>query len=91
MNSRAVLMYGIDVGLFVFATVCIVTGIIKFPELTSYIASTGLVLPFNRISYAHDWSGIIMTILILFHIGLNWKWMIRMTRNLFKKTKNNDS
>jgi hypothetical protein len=87
MNPRIAAMYFIDVGLFISGGVCIITGIIKFPELTRYIASTGLVLPYNRLSFAHDWSGVILTVLVLFHVVLNWRWMVEMTRALLRKTR----
>jgi len=84
MNVRAVVMYGVNLGLFISAAVCITTGIVKFPELTRYIALTGLVLPFRTLSIAHDWSGVILTVLVLFHIVLNWRWMRDMTRTLLR-------
>jgi hypothetical protein len=36
----------------------------------------------------HDWSGIIMVILILFHLILNWNTLCCYLRNSFKKNKN---
>ena len=87
MNRRAVVKYCIDLGLFISAAVCIVTGIVKFPELTRYIALSGLVLPFNEISFAHDWSGIILLVLVVVHVAFNWRWMTEMTRTLFRKTR----
>jgi hypothetical protein len=78
-------MYSINVGLFISAAICAITGIVKFPELIRYITLTGLVLPYNNISFAHDWSGIILTILVLVHVALNWRWMVTTTRTIIKK------
>jgi len=78
-------MYVIDIGLFISGAICIVTGIIKFPELIRYITYTGLVLPYNSFSFAHDWSGAIMTVLVLVHVALNWSWITKMTRALVRK------
>ena len=86
MNPRAVVMYIIDIGLFISGTVCIISGIIKFPELTRYIAYSGVVIPYNSFSLAHDWSGGILTVLVLVHVAFNWSWMTKMTRALIRKT-----
>jgi cytochrome b subunit of formate dehydrogenase len=32
----------------------------------------------------HNWGGIVMTIGVLLHLVLHWKWIVCMTRNLFK-------
>ena len=34
----------------------------------------------------HDWSGIFMTVGVLVHLVLHWKWIVCMTRNIFKGT-----
>ena len=33
----------------------------------------------------HDWSGIIMAGGVLLHLVLHWKWIVCMTRNVFRK------
>lgn len=35
-------------------------------------------------SEIHDWSGILMIILVLIHLVLHWNWIICMTKNIFK-------
>jgi len=82
MNSRTLAKYCIDLALFITAVVCIVTGLIKFPELIRFVALSGLVLPFNEISLAHDWSGVILLVLVILHLALNWKWLVEMTKSL---------
>jgi hypothetical protein len=84
MNSRALIKYCIDLGLFVTAVVCIITGLVKFPELIRYVALSGVVLPYNELSLVHDYSGIILIILVLFHVAFNAKWMTEMTRTILK-------
>ena len=32
----------------------------------------------------HNWGGIVMTGGVFLHLVLHWKWMVCMTRNLFK-------
>ena len=34
----------------------------------------------------HDWSGIAMMGGVLLHLVLHWKWIVCMTRNIFKGT-----
>jgi hypothetical protein len=86
MNSRTLAKYIIDLGLLITAIVCIVTGIVKFPELIRYVAISGLVLPYNEISLAHDWSGVVLLALVLVHLALNGKWLSEMTRVILKGT-----
>ena len=33
----------------------------------------------------HDWGGIVMMGGVLLHLVLHWKWIVCMTRNLFKR------
>jgi len=33
----------------------------------------------------HDWGGIAMVVGVLAHLALHWKWMVCMTRNLFRR------
>jgi cytochrome b subunit of formate dehydrogenase len=37
----------------------------------------------------HDWSGIAMMGGVLLHLVLHWKWIVCMTRNIFKGTATN--
>lgn len=33
----------------------------------------------------HKWSGIVMTVGVALHFILHWNWLVRMTKNLFKR------
>jgi quinol-cytochrome oxidoreductase complex cytochrome b subunit len=33
----------------------------------------------------HDWGGMVMVAGVLAHLLLHWKWMVCMTRNLFRR------
>jgi hypothetical protein len=77
--------YVVDiVQLICFITVFI-TGIIKFPGFLEYFQISSRSIPMNQIKLIHDWSGIIMGILILTHFILNWKWITIMTKRIFSK------
>jgi cytochrome b subunit of formate dehydrogenase len=54
----------------------LITGILKFPELTRL--TSALLLPFNYLSFIHDWSGIALAALIIIHLLLHWGRFIRM-------------
>ncbi|HTY14218.1 MAG TPA: DUF4405 domain-containing protein [Methanoregulaceae archaeon] len=84
MNSRTLAKYCIDLGLFITAIVCIGTGLVKFPELIRYVAISGLILPYNEISFAHDWSGVVLLVLVLIHLAFNGKWLSEMTRRIVR-------
>jgi hypothetical protein len=34
----------------------------------------------------HDWVAIALVVLVAIHIVLHWKWMLRVSGNLFRKT-----
>lgn len=40
------------------------------------------------ISILHDWSGVVMAILVLAHLILNWDWIMSMTKGFFEKDLN---
>ena len=42
-------------------------------------------LPLKQISIVHDYAGLIMGSLVLVHLILHWKWIVVMTKNLFKR------
>jgi len=78
--ERSKLNYWIDVGLAITFILCFLTGIIKWPAFYSTFKD----LPFQQISFIHDWSGLIMSILVLIHLILHWNWIVVMTKKLFK-------
>jgi cytochrome b subunit of formate dehydrogenase len=34
----------------------------------------------------HDWGGIVMMGGVLVHLAFHWKWMVRMTQRIFRKS-----
>ena len=67
-------------GLLVF-----ITGIIKFPGLLPTFGVKVKELPMYEISKIHDWSGVAMGLLVLFHLIQNWQWIAAMTKKYFGK------
>jgi len=86
--NKAKLNYWIDVGLAISFFICFITGLIKWPGLIRIIGTSAYrTLHFRNISLLHDWSGLIMGLLVIIHLALHWKWIVYMTKNLFSKKK----
>jgi len=84
--NEAKLNYWVDVGLALSFFICFITGLIKWPGLIKIIGtSTYKILHVKNISLFHDWSGLIMGLLVLIHLVLHWKWIVGMTKKIFKK------
>ena len=80
------LNYLVNVGLTISFFICFTTGLIKWPGLIKIIGTSAYkILHFSSISLLHDWSGLIMGLLVLIHLVLNWKWMVAVTKTIFKR------
>jgi hypothetical protein len=82
--ERRTAKYLIDVGMLVSGVLCAVTGIIKLPALLTFVDLRGMILPFYQITLVHDGSGVVFVVLIIAHLGYNWRWMATVTRSLLK-------
>ncbi len=74
-------LYWVDVGLAISFILCFITGIFKWPTLYKYFFSW----PMKQISIIHDWSGLIMGLLVLIHLIQHWKWIVVMTKKMWWK------
>ena len=81
------LKYIVNVGLLVSFLAVFVTGVVKFPGLLQSLGVQTKNLPWKEISRLHDWSGLVMGILVLVHLVQNWQWMTAMTKRYFGKKK----
>jgi hypothetical protein len=86
--AKIKLNYFVDVGMGLTFVLAAITGIIKWPRLLPWLGISYLKLPMNAITFIHDWSGIIMALLVLIHTILHWKWLVAVTKNLFRKKDN---
>ncbi|NYT08021.1 MAG: DUF4405 domain-containing protein [Methanomicrobiales archaeon] len=82
---RAQIKYIVDVGLAVSFILCFITGVIKFPGFLRAIDATHRVLPMRDLTIIHDWTGILMGLLVAVHLILNYRWIVAMTRQIFGK------
>jgi hypothetical protein len=83
---RVVLKYLIDLGMVVTFILCFITGIIKFPGFLRFIGATRHVLPMRNLTLIHDWSGVVLGLLVLAHLVLNFSWIIAMTKQLVRRS-----
>jgi len=82
------LNYWVDVGLAISFFICFITGLIKWPGIIKIIGTSGYTfLHFSNISLFHDWSGLIMSLLVLVHLVLHWNWIVVVTKSFFKKSE----
>ncbi len=84
--NRTILNYWIDVGLAISFFACFITGLIKWPGLISVIGTSAYkTLHVKNVSMLHDWSGLIMGLLVLVHLVLHWKWIVSVTKQILGK------
>ena len=84
--NRTKANYWVDIGLAISFFICFITGLIKWPGLINLIGvSAYQTLSFRNMSLLHDWSGLIMSLLVLVHLVLHWRWIVAMTKLTFGK------
>jgi len=79
--------YILDVGLGISFLIVALTGIFKFSGFREFF---GITLgyrdsPMPLISFFHDWSGVVMAVIVLLHLILNFDWIVSMTKSFFVK------
>jgi len=67
--------------------ICFITGIFKFPGITNYFRIIYMTISASQMARIHDWSGFIMGLTVLIHLIVHWKWIVVMTKNIFKKNE----
>lgn len=86
--KKTTIKYIVDILLLISFLVCFITGLIKWPGLINLIGvKAWRVLHFHGISNIHDFSGLIMGLLVIVHIVLNWKFLVAMTKKTFFRRK----
>jgi hypothetical protein len=77
--------YVIDMAILVSGAICGITGIVKWPGLTSSLGLTYQSLPLDLITSLHDWSGLLICIFASLHVVMHLKLLIAMTKKLLSK------
>ena len=76
--------YWIDIGLVITFFSSLITGLIKWPALVRWFGLSHRSLPMTKITIIHDWTGLIMGLLVLVHLALHWKYIVCVTRSIIK-------
>ncbi len=82
--DRKILKWSADLAMGIVFMICFVTGLLKFSVLLQVTGLNELVLPSAFISDLHDWSGILLGLLVFIHLFLNRNWIISMTRQIIR-------
>ena len=77
--------FWVDVGLAVTFFGSFITGLVKWPGLLRWFGLTHRSLPMKEITLIHDWSGLIMGLIVLVHLILHWNMIVCMTKNMFRR------
>ena len=80
--------YWIDFVMFVLIAIASLTGLVLFIILPSGRRSgwqTFLGIAKETWVDIHTWAGLIFIIVVILHLILHWKWIVVMTKNLFKR------
>jgi hypothetical protein len=77
--------YFIDIGMIISFLIVFITGILKFPTFLLIVGNFYSVSEF--IFILHDWFSLAITVLAIAHVILHWKWIVRMTKKLYKKDR----
>jgi len=56
----------------VFLT-CLVTGVLMFPGFLELMGIRARNFPTETVAFIHDWSGLAMGTVVLFHVWLHWR------------------
>ena len=86
MNMQVV-RYCVDLSMGIIFLICFVTGLFKFTLLMRMLGLTGVVMPLALMSDIHDWSGVILGIVVAVHLILNRRWILSMTRKMLGGAK----
>ncbi len=91
MDKEEIMKFWVDVWMGISFLLVTITGIFKWQGLTPQILSrTANPENFYLLSRIHDWSGIIMALLVLVHLVLNRVWIKSMISCMFKKQEKCD-
>ena len=80
--------YFADVLMGISFIIAAISGILKFwviPWNSTMESFFGISKPL--LAMLHDWSGIVMVVMVFIHLALHYQWIITETKNLFDKTQ----
>jgi hypothetical protein len=97
MKSKAKIYYWIDVIIGIAFVLSVLSGLVLLlgPSgghqggRNAAYGSTILLLGHHAWTALHTWSSIAMAAGVFGHLGLHWKWIMRMTKKYFASRKKN--
>lgn len=89
--DRGILNYVVDMGLALAFILSFFTGILKWPGLIGKLGLSYSALPMAAITKIHDFSGLAMGLLVLFHLILHWKWIVCFTKKVLGKKQTGEN
>lgn len=81
--------YFLNWAIFLFGLTTLITGIIRFSNIFMFIALK-IGISSNQIfiiNFIHRWTGVAASGLILIHLILNWRWILKISRSFLKKER----
>ena len=77
----------VDIAMAIAFLLVGLTGILKMPQFFGFFSGILSYINFGLMSKIHDWSGVVLVLLILMHLCLNWNWIRSMILCTFRKQK----
>jgi predicted ferric reductase len=72
--------YVIDMLILASFLICAIAGIIKWPGFIRTLGLDSTTLPMRQITTLHDWSGLLMIVLIAVHFIIHMEWLAAITK-----------
>ncbi len=87
--EKSKINYFIDLLILIFFVINSITGLIIFFFLPTGVKRGGYQVFLGIIKQnwviIHNWSGILLILLIAIHLILHWNWIVYMTKSLLQK------
>ena len=80
--------YWVDVGLFLSFLAVALTGMFKLRFIYPLFGLERSDQLMRNLSTLHDWSGVVLSLLVLIHLILHWTWIKEVSEIIFKKQEN---
>jgi hypothetical protein len=85
MVSLQTIRWSIDVAMGITFLVSLITGLLKWTLLIRTLGLTDMVFPLALMSDIHDWTGLMLGVLVAVHLFINRAWIISTTKKMFHR------
>lgn len=86
--NRTAINYIVDVFLGISFLLVFTTGLLKWRGWTEVFESLlGTKFHMPTVIFIHDWSGLLLGLLVLVHLVLHWNWIVCMTRRYLGRSE----